>query len=204
MARTPFQEIRMTSHHEKMQVCKPFLWVSLALALFASGCGQQAPPDTRAADEATIKDLDAQWSKTAGARDVDGTISYYADDASMLPPNAPIANGKAAIRADWAAFLVPGSAVSWEANKVEVARSGDLAYTLGDYQSTMKDAQGKLVMDRGKYVEAWKKQADGKWKVVADIFNSDLPVTPAAPEKKAHAKPHSHHGAHAAHHKKHA
>ena len=178
----------MTSHHEKMQVRKPVLWSCLALALFASACGQQAPPDTRAADEATIKDLDAQWSKTAGARDVDGTVSYYTGDASMLPPNASIATGKASIRAAWAAFLVPGTAVSWEANKVEVARSSDLAYTLGDYQSTMKDAQGKLVMDRGKYVEAWKKQADGKWKVVADIFNSDLPATPPAPEKKAHAK----------------
>jgi uncharacterized protein (TIGR02246 family) len=200
MTPTHVQEIRMTSHHEKMQICKPVLWSCLALALFASGCGQQAPPDTRAADEATIKDLDAQWSKTAGARDVDGTISYYADDASLLPPNASIATGKASIRAAWAAFLVPGSAVSWEANKVEVARSSDLAYTLGDYQSTMKDAHGKLVTDHGKYVEAWKKQADGKWKVVADIFNSDLPATPPAPEKKAHAKAKSRH---AAHHKKH-
>jgi uncharacterized protein (TIGR02246 family) len=188
MTPTHSEEIRMTSHREKMQVCKPFLWSCLALALFASACGQQAPPDTRAADESTIKDLDAQWSKTAGARDIDGTVSYYTDDASMLPPNATIATGKASIRAAWAAFLVPGSAVSWEANKVEVARSSDLAYTLGDYQSTMKDARGKLVTDRGKYVEAWKKQADGKWKVVADIFNSDLPATPPAPEKKAHAK----------------
>lgn len=178
----------MTSHREKMRICRPFLWICLALGLLAWGCGQQAPPDTRAADEATIKDLDAQWSKTAGARDVDGTISYYADDASFLPANAPIATGKPAIRAAWAAFLVPGSAVSWEANKVEVARSSDLAYSLGDYQATMKDAHGKLVMDRGKYVEAWKKQADGKWKVVADIYNSDLPPTPPAPEKKAHAK----------------
>jgi uncharacterized protein (TIGR02246 family) len=178
----------MTPHHEKIQSSKPIFWGCVALVLFASACGQQAPPDTRAADEATIKDLDAQWSKTAGARDLDGTVSYYTDDASMLPPNAPIANGKAAIRTSWSAFLVPGTAVSWEANKVEVSRSSDLAYTMGDYQSTMKDSKGKLVMDRGKYVEAWKKQADGKWKVVADIFNSDLPVTPPAPEKKAHAK----------------
>ena len=185
----------MTSHREKMQICKPVLWSCLALALLASACGQQAPPDTRAADEATIKDLDAQWSKTAGARDIDGTVAYYTDDASMLPPNTTIATGKASIRAAWTAFLAPGTAVSWEANKVEVARSSDLAYTLGDYQSTMKDAHGKLVMDRGKYVEAWQKQADGKWKVVADIFNSDLPVTPPAPEKKAHAKAKSRHAA---------
>jgi ketosteroid isomerase-like protein len=69
---------------------------------------------------------------------------------------------------------------------VEVARSSDLAYATGTYESSMKDSRGKLVTDHGKYVEVWKKQADGKWKTVADIFNSDLP--PAPPEKKAHAK----------------
>jgi ketosteroid isomerase-like protein len=39
------------------------------------------------------------------------------------------------------------------------------------------------VTDQGKLVEVWKKQADGKWKTVADIFNSDLPASPP-PEKK--------------------
>jgi ketosteroid isomerase-like protein len=37
--------------------------------------------------------------------------------------------------------------------------------------------------DRGKLVEVWKKQLDGTWKTVTDIFNSDLPP-PAPPEKK--------------------
>jgi ketosteroid isomerase-like protein len=46
----------------------------------------------------------------------------------------------------------------------------------------MKDAHGQPVNDHGKLVEIWKKQADGKWKVAVDIFNSDLPV--AAPATK--------------------
>ena len=40
--------------------------------------------------------------------------------------------------------------------------------------------KGKPVADRGKYVTIWRKQPDGKWKVVADILNSDLPVPGAA------------------------
>jgi len=67
--------------------------------------------------------------------------------------------------------------------RVEVARSGDLAYIMGAYTLAMKDSQGNPVNDHGKFVEVWKKQADGKWKVEADIFNSDLPA-PAPPEKK--------------------
>jgi ketosteroid isomerase-like protein len=64
---------------------------------------------------------------------------------------------------------------------VEVARAGDMAYVLGTYQLTMTDPQGNPVNDHGKFVEVWKKQADGKWKAVADTFNSDLP--PSAPPK---------------------
>jgi ketosteroid isomerase-like protein len=40
----------------------------------------------------------------------------------------------------------------------------------------MNDPKGSPIMDRGKYVAVWKKQADGSWKVAAESFNSDLPV----------------------------
>ena len=173
----------MTSSCEKGQVSKPAFRGCLALLLLASACNQQTPADTRAADESAIRDLDAKWSKTAAANDLEGTVSYYSDDASLLPPNAPIATGKQAIRAVWASLLGPDVAVSWQVSKVEVSRSGDLAYVMGVYMLTLKDSQGKPVTDHGKLVEVWKKQADGKWKSVADIFNSDLPL-PAPPEKK--------------------
>ena len=54
---------------------------------------------------------------------------------------------------------------------------------MGVYQVTAKDPQGKPVTHHGKFVEVWKKQADGKWKAVADTDNSDLPLL-APPEKK--------------------
>jgi uncharacterized protein (TIGR02246 family) len=162
-------------------------WGCVAVILIASGCGEKTPPDTRAADESTIRALDAQWAKAAAARDVDGSVSYYSDDASLLGPNAPIASDKAGIRAAWASLLGPDTSLSWQASKVEVSRSGDLAYVQGVYQMTSKDARGKTTADNGKFVEVWKKQADGKWKTVADIFNSDLPIVqkPAPPAAAA-------------------
>jgi len=66
-----------------------------------------------------------------------------------------------------------------------VAQSGDLAFSSGAYEVTLNDPTGKPVNDRGKFLEVWKKQADGKWKCTMDIWNSDLPASaPAAPEKK--------------------
>src|SRR5689334_22748436 len=132
----------------------------LALLLFTTACQQQQAPDTRAADEAAIRDTDAQWTKAAATRDVDATVSFYSDDATVLPPNAPVAIGKKAIRDIWAALLVPDTiSISWEPTKVEVAKSGDLGYLTGTYEMSFKDAKGNPASEKGKMVEVFKKQA---------------------------------------------
>ena len=154
-----------------------FLLIALALSLLTA-CQQQATTtaDTRSADEATLKNLDAEWSKAAGAKDVDKTASYYSDDAVVLPPNMATINGKQGARAMWQGmFSVPGFGGGWKVAKVEVARSGDLAYVTGTYELSETDAKGKPMTDKGKYLEVWKKQADGTWKCAIDMFNSDLP-----------------------------
>jgi ketosteroid isomerase-like protein len=46
----------------------------------------------------------------------------------------------------------------------------------------MKDAAGKTTTERGKLLEVWKKQSDGKWKCVIDNFSSDAPPVSPAPE----------------------
>ena len=169
----------MPCRRQERQRARLALWCCLALALVASSCGQQTPPDTRAADESAIRALDAQWEKAAAARDVDGTVSYYSDDAVVLPGNAPIVQGKEAIRTLWKSLLSPDISLSWQATKVDVARSGELAYLIGTYTLTAKDAQGKPATDHGKLVEIFKKKGDGPWKVAVDMYNSDLPAPPA-------------------------
>jgi uncharacterized protein (TIGR02246 family) len=164
-------------HDEGMMTMHSKLFVGICAAALAmtTACQQ---PDTRAADEQTIRNLDAQWSKTAGTHDVDGTVAYYSDDAVLLPPNAPIVVGKKAIRESWVALLSPNIALSWQSKKIEVSKSGDLAYVVGTYSLTATDAHGNPNTDRGKTVEVFKKEADGTWKVVADMYNSDLPAPP--------------------------
>ena len=132
--------------------------------------------------EQALRDLDAQWSAAAAAKDLDRTVSYYATDAVVMPPNAPSETTKETFRNIWKDMIASASSVSWKATRVEVAKSGDMAYVSGTYEVTVNDASGKPVNDRGKYLEVWKKQADGKWKCGADIWDSDLPVAPA--EKK--------------------
>ena len=136
--------------------------------------------------EQALRDADDAWSKAAASKDVEKTVAYYSNDANVLPPNAPITTTKDAIKKLWADLLAsPGLIISWKATKVEVAKSGDLGFVSGTYEFTMNDTSGKPVTEKGKYVEVWEKQADGKWKCGTDIWNSDLPAAPAAaPEKQ--------------------
>jgi ketosteroid isomerase-like protein len=138
--------------------------------------GTASAADTKSVIEQALRDADAQLSAAAAAKDLDKTVSYYSDAAIVMPPNISAATTKEAIRNALKELLAsPGAAVSWKATKVEVATSGDLACVSGTYEETTIDASGKPVKDRGKYVKIWDKQADGKWKCGADIWNSDLP-----------------------------
>ena len=148
----------------------------LFLLLFSLLTACQTQSDTRA-DETALRKLDDEWSKAIGARDVDKAVSYYSDDAVVMPPNIPTLTGKEPIRTLWKSMLEsPSFSGGWTATKVEVARSGDLAYVSGNYEFKEQDDRGAPIVDKGKYLEVWKKQPDGSWKCVADMFNSDLPA----------------------------
>ena len=152
--------------------------VFLAVILISSASAQQTS-DTRSMAEAAIRAADAAGLKAAQAKDLAGATANYADDASWLPPHAPIVQGKEAIRSAWAQFLnMPGLKIDWQITKVDVSQSGDMAYTLYKYQMTMSGPNGAAVSDKGKDMSVWIKQPDGTWKMVADTFNSDMPLPP--------------------------
>ena len=156
--------------------------LGLSLGLLVLGCNvsqQQSAPDTRAADEAAVRKADADWAAAGQSKQVDAWVAFYSDDAVVLPPNDKAATGKDSIRKTVGDLLaLPGLSVSWKAAKVEVARSGDIAYIQGTYELGMNGPKGKPMSDHGKYVEVWKKQTDGNWKCAVDTWNSDLPAAP--------------------------
>jgi len=132
--------------------------------------------------EQLLRDLDAKWAKAAAAKDVEQTIAYYSDDAIVFPPNATSAETKETIRNGWKEMLAsPGFVITWQPTKVQVGKSGEMAWVSGTYELTMNDASGKPINDRGKYLEVWEKQSDGIWKCAADMWNSNLAA--AAPAR---------------------
>jgi len=164
---------------------RPILLAALFAILLTTSCDrvgekdsqaqhQQEIQQSRAADEAAIRAASAAWSQASTAKDLDKTISFYADDALQFPEKAPAAKGKENIRKNWAPLLAaPGAGLSFQTTTVEIARSGELAYETGTYDFVTTDKQGKSSDEKGKYVVVWKKQNDGSWKAAVDIDNPD-------------------------------
>jgi uncharacterized protein (TIGR02246 family) len=160
-----------------------FLCAAMALAACAPppAPAPSAAPDTRAADEAALRGIIKDWAAAAQAKDAAKFVSLYADDAVVMMAGAPDIRGIAAIREGIPAMMQdPAFALSFEADTVEVARSGDLAYETGTYSMTMTGPDKKAATEKGHYVVVWRKGADGTWKVVVDAPISDPPDAPAA------------------------
>lgn len=124
-------------------------------------------------DRAAIRNADKRWSEAVEEKNLDKTVSFYADDATVLPFNAPKAEGRENIRQLWNhLFQSPGFHLRFAPVKIAVAKSRDMAYEVGVFELTMNGPDGAPSTSPGKYVVVWKKQ-NGEWKAVADIFNTD-------------------------------
>src|SRR5207245_6606013 len=92
--------------------------LTLCVALLPLGLIGTAPAaGTKGTDEQAVRDADAAWSKAAGAKDLDKTVSFYADDAMVLPPNDTAKTSKDAIRALWKDLIGSVTSVSWTATR---------------------------------------------------------------------------------------
>jgi uncharacterized protein (TIGR02246 family) len=160
------------------------LLAGILFALSASGC-KQAPtaatptPDARAAlDEQAIRDAEAAWVKAFATKEPEKAAAIYTNDADSMLPDTPIMAGKPAIIAGMKPELGdPNFSLVFAPAKVEIAKSGDIAYSQGKFKYTTTDPKtGKRVGQTGNYVEVYKKQADGTWKVQEDIATEEAPL----------------------------
>jgi len=113
--------------------------------------------------------LEADFAKAVAEHGRAAFVTYFADDGVELEEGGGISTrdmiGK---QPAWP----EGTSLTWTPVKADMAASGDLGYTYGNYVFKSKDKEGKPVIYYGKYTSIWKKQKDGSWKVVVDMGNS--------------------------------
>lgn len=148
--------------------------IAIAVLTTFSACRQ--PPDRSAEAALAVRAADSAWAAAFSRKDLDGYLSFVESTASIQQPNSPTVTGTAAIRAMVEGFFsLPNLSGTWQPTTVTASRSGELAYTTGTYQLSYTDPSGKPATERGKYLEVWRRQADGSWKMTAESFNSDDP-----------------------------
>ena len=157
-----------------------------ATALVAlAGCdqaAQKAPTTDVAAVEKNLRAIETQWNADYNSRNVDAIMGHYAEDAAIANPGAPLVAASDSRRAAITQFVSdPNLKISFASDRVQIAKSGDLAYTRGHFTLQGTDPATKQPRtDTGNYLTVWKKQSDGSWKAVEDFITPGGPAPVAA------------------------
>ena len=163
-----------------------------AIATVLGGCNKTG---NGAASSDSIKQAikadEAKWNQQFKAKDTEALVGHYADDAFFFATGQPPADGSTAIRQIYAnASTDPAFEVHFASDKIDVAGSGDLAYSRGKFDENYTDKKtGKVMTGSGSYITVYKKQVDGSWKAVEDFAALDpdsiKPVPPKPPATRA-------------------
>ncbi len=162
------------------------LLIAVVLAAGVASCDNLGPGKSDQADVAAVKQalatVEAGWNQAFHAKNLDALVEPYASDAVLVLPGLPAEVGTSAIRKVYAEALKdPNFDLSLASDRVEVAGSGELAFTQGHF--TMKGTDPKTKQPTttatGSYLTVYKKQPDGNWKAIQDWAAANPPSAPA-------------------------
>ena len=152
---------------------KIFLWA--ISGVFLISCQPQVPTVDQAAEEEKLMETSRQWAKSKTNEEY---LSYWHENAVLMAPGQPTLNGHEDISKMLESTKdIPGFAVDWEPQEAFVSKSGDLGYLIERTSFTMNDSLGNPMTEFHKTVTIWKKQEDGSWINVVDMYNQDPSIT---------------------------
>jgi ketosteroid isomerase-like protein len=129
-----------------------------------------------------IKAQEAKWQDAYAAKDLSALAGMYADDAALADPGAALATTGGARRKEIQTLTTdPNLKLTFASDRVQVAKSGDFAYSRGHFAITATDrATNKPVSSTGNYLTVWQRQDDDGWKAVEDFITPGPASAPAA------------------------
>lgn len=159
-----------------------------ASALLVTACQPEAPAD-RPASADPLPDFHAlfaeRYMEPFNAKDIPAWLDAFAEDAVGLHNGLPPLVGRDAIRGFGEAVRDGFELAEIDAQVDEIRQSGNWVYTRGSYVSTFVPKAGNESapsgQQPGKFLLLWERQADGDWKIILDMGNSNGP--PVAPDQ---------------------
>ena len=131
---------------------------------------QEIPMVLPEAEKSAVMEASNQYSTAILSSDFDQMRSLLDSDVVLMPTEDTAKKGAD----DVIDFFETGPDIEGSITPHQVEGSGDLAYVRGNYSITFIVNDTLRPSDTGKYVEIYKKQDDGSWRVILDIWNSDL------------------------------
>ncbi len=118
---------------------------------------------------------DAEWAKVASeGRDVDRILSYWTEDAVVIPPGLPSVVGKVALRQYVEESMkIPGFSITWESKDATFSPDGQLAYMISRNEVTLNGPDGTPITSEGRAVTIWRRESDGEWRCAVDVWNAE-------------------------------
>ena len=152
------------------------MWITAfgsACLIMIGACSEPSNRGLSAEDRAGLEAMTQSWLAAHRNRDWDAVASHYMTDAILMPPFAPIIQGKSTIR-DW--FAENEGHTTIEVENIEIEGYEDLAYVRGTSIVTHEMPGNAPVSFEGKFLEIRRRDVDGSWKVSIDMFSPDLPL----------------------------
>lgn len=117
-----------------------------------------------------LLEADRLFAEEAAERGVDGWLAWFEADGTMVQGEGEV-RGHEAIREVMTPFFADSSIqLVWEPLRAEISEDDDLGYTIGNYRVIRVGvAEDEPPLSHGMYLTVWRRQADGAWKVAADI-----------------------------------
>ncbi len=144
-----------------------------ACLIMIGACSEPSNRGLSAEDRAGLEAMTQSWLAAHRDRDWDAVASHYMTDAILMPPFAPIIQGKSTIR-DW--FAENEGHTTIEVENIEIEGYEDLAYVRGTSIVTHEIPGNAPVSIEGKYLDIRRRDVDGSWKVSIDMFSPDVPL----------------------------
>jgi ketosteroid isomerase-like protein len=122
-----------------------------------------------------LLERDAEWAEAASqGKDIDLILSYWTDDAIVMPQGFPSVVGKEEVRRYVENSLqIPGFKISWTSSDAAFSPDGNLAYMFSQNEVAIDDENGNPLTSKGRAVTIWRREADGEWRCAVDIWNAE-------------------------------
>jgi ketosteroid isomerase-like protein len=136
--------------------------------------------DLTAEKEALLK-RDHEWhAAVAEKKDIAKITSFFASDGIMIGSGQATSAGREALtRAVEALVSGPDFHDEWKWDRVELSPDGKLAYLVGNTTITIANADGQPVTTRARLLNVWRKDPDGIWRCVVDMWVDEPSDSPA-------------------------